>query len=356
MQEANNTVKKWTWNWYSISLYRSELMGLAIIIIMLFHSRDIDLIRDDEIIGSSMLYKLILDGNSGVDIFLFLSGVGLVFAWSKRKSLSAYYKKRIVRILPTYLVISGIYWYFEMIKVKDFDTPLEWIQNWFWNVSCYTWITDNDRTYWYIPTLIVLYLVSPFIITLFSKEKIIHYISLIILCFGSFLALYLLTDTQYYEIYEIAIGRIPAFVFGCFVGSWVKERRPMSKKWGLVILSGFLVRIISKEIIAANESLALVQRIDDFWVGIAICMCGCFLLSSLESEKFNSVLRWFGSKSLELYLLHIGYRNLVFSYYPKELEKDVWQSVGIYLLILVVSCLSAALRGQGKLLWKKKVG
>lgn len=350
MKENTNTVKKWTWNWNSLSVYRSELMGIAIIIIMLFHSRDVDLIKNDKIIGNSILYRLILDGNSGVDIFLFLSGMGLFFAWHKRKSLFAYYKKRILRILPTYFIISGIYWYFRMIKVETFHTQAEWVQKWFCNVSCYTWIEDNDRTYWYIPFLIILYLVSPIVITLFSQGRLIRYTTLIIILLGSFYALDALMGTEYYDIYEIAIGRIPSFVFGCFIGSWVKEKRPMNKKWGFIILAGLLVRIISKEIIAADESLVMVQRIDDFWVGMAICMCGCFLISSLESEKVNSVLRWFGSKSLELYLLHIGYRNLVFTYYQEDLEKNVWQSIMIYLLMLAVTCFTAAVIG-----WIKKL-
>ena len=51
----------------NISRYRGELMGMAMVFIILFHA---DLPRND------MFYGLRRMGNVGVDMFLFLSGVG----------------------------------------------------------------------------------------------------------------------------------------------------------------------------------------------------------------------------------------------------------------------------------------
>ena len=60
-----------------ISRYRGELMGIAMILIILFH---IPLARADAFFG---LHRL---GNVGVDMFFFLSGMGLWFAWTKGES------------------------------------------------------------------------------------------------------------------------------------------------------------------------------------------------------------------------------------------------------------------------------
>lgn len=57
-----------------ISRFRGELMGLAMLFIILFH---VWVRRDDPFYG---LHRC---GNVGVDMFLFLSGVGLWFAWTR---------------------------------------------------------------------------------------------------------------------------------------------------------------------------------------------------------------------------------------------------------------------------------
>ena len=62
-------------NWNDLSRYRAPLMGFAMIIVMLFH---VPLSRSD------LFYGLMRCGNNGVDMFLFLSGIGLWFSWTKK--------------------------------------------------------------------------------------------------------------------------------------------------------------------------------------------------------------------------------------------------------------------------------
>lgn len=68
--------------WASLSRYRGVLMGIAIIMIVLFH---VALPR------SSAFFGLKRMGNMGVDIFFFLSGIGLWFAWTKRPDVLHFY-------------------------------------------------------------------------------------------------------------------------------------------------------------------------------------------------------------------------------------------------------------------------
>ena len=72
----------------NISRYRGELMGAAMIFVILFH---VGLPRDDTFFGLRRI------GNIGVDIFLFLSGMGLWFSWTKRPSLSHFFSRRFLR-------------------------------------------------------------------------------------------------------------------------------------------------------------------------------------------------------------------------------------------------------------------
>ena len=72
-------------SWKSLSKFRSELMGLACLWVMLHHN------AFDWPNALESLKRFAIYGNLGVDIFLLLSGVGLYFAWSKQPPLSDFW-------------------------------------------------------------------------------------------------------------------------------------------------------------------------------------------------------------------------------------------------------------------------
>ncbi len=92
----------------NISRYRGELMGAAMIFVILFH---VGLPRDDTFFGLRRI------GNIGVDIFLFLSGMGLWFSWTKKPSLSHFFSRRFLRIYPAWFIIACLYY------IPDFLCP-----------------------------------------------------------------------------------------------------------------------------------------------------------------------------------------------------------------------------------------
>ncbi len=75
----------------NISRYRGELMGAAMLFIILFH---VALPREDAFFGLRRM------GNVGVDMFLFLSGIGLWFSWMKNPSAKHFFIRRYLRIYP----------------------------------------------------------------------------------------------------------------------------------------------------------------------------------------------------------------------------------------------------------------
>lgn len=83
-------------------MYRGELMGLAILLILTFHAFLYTSASED-------LKAITRMGRIGVDIFLILSAIGLYFSLKKNSSLSIFYKRRFVRILPTYLLLATPY-------------------------------------------------------------------------------------------------------------------------------------------------------------------------------------------------------------------------------------------------------
>ena len=82
------------------------------------------------------IYNLAL-GSSGVEIFLFLSGMGLFYSLSGDPRLSEFYRKRLTRILPAYLVLGGAGWLILDILLRktgwlrfllDFSTLSFWTE------------------------------------------------------------------------------------------------------------------------------------------------------------------------------------------------------------------------------------
>ncbi len=73
-----------------ISVYRSELMGWAILWIMMLHFTFTQI----KPFGFIAQY-----GFAGVEIFMLVSGYGLYFSLEKDSRLLRFYKKRLLRIL-----------------------------------------------------------------------------------------------------------------------------------------------------------------------------------------------------------------------------------------------------------------
>lgn len=85
-------------NYKLISTYRTQLMGLAILWVVLYHST----MNASSVpaVGTLQAY-----GYGGVDVFLLVSGLGLYYAYRGNVSTATFYKRRLQRILPTYLPV-----------------------------------------------------------------------------------------------------------------------------------------------------------------------------------------------------------------------------------------------------------
>lgn len=87
-------------NWHiknRLSQYRQSLMGFAILWVFMLHTGEI---------GNPLWDSISSWGWSGVDMFLFLSAIGLCYSLNKDGNLGiiAFYKRRAIRILPPWLL------------------------------------------------------------------------------------------------------------------------------------------------------------------------------------------------------------------------------------------------------------
>lgn len=80
-----------------LSQYRTELMGFAIFWIFFYHTG----------VNIPVFKALFSVGWIGVEIFFLVSGFGLCSSLTKNPNIIQFYKRRFIRIIPTWWFILG---------------------------------------------------------------------------------------------------------------------------------------------------------------------------------------------------------------------------------------------------------
>lgn len=106
------------------------------------------------------IYSSLINGNVGVDVFFFLSAYGLCFSLNKSDNIAQFYKKRIKRLFPLYL-------FFLILVCLLFRQDICLYRNvldCFYHICGFATINAfQSDIEWYIPSLICLYLLFPFL-------------------------------------------------------------------------------------------------------------------------------------------------------------------------------------------------
>lgn len=267
-------------DYHDISRYRSELMGWAIVWVMMLHFTFIQL----KPLGFVAQYGII-----GVDIFLFVSGYGLFFALEKSVSLRSYYKRRLLRIFPAYYIIGIFYSFFLFYDgITDYLFRFTTLGFWFDGLYC-------D---WYIPSIVLLYLLSPYVKKLFYMKGAAIILSAIVVVI--YLVAYLLVDREL--IYEkephfFLLYRIPAFLFGMTCAYWLKTKAPI-RYFYIIMFIGipfFLLFFPRHHAIYNYKYLSLAFLLPFF-------VCGLILISKI-AKPLNGIMAQVGKASLEIFLI-----------------------------------------------------
>ena len=208
----------------NISRYRGELMGIAMIFIFLFH---IALPR------SNMFFGLRRIGNIGVDMFLFLSGVGLWFSWMKHPSLKHFFKRRYLRVYPAWFIISCLYYipHFHGGGVRAWvDLVGDITINWdFW--------LHDELKFWYIPAMMMLYLFAPPYMQLIRRHPVYRWLPVVMILW-CILVQYVSPIHNAVGHIEIFWSRVPIFFIGINMGEAVRRKDKMdgASIWMILIV------------------------------------------------------------------------------------------------------------------------
>lgn len=321
------------------SKYRNILMGFSTLSVLFFHYTDDLRIYEYNFDGILKLFNIYIS-SSGVDIFLFLSGLGLYYAWKKNSDYKSFISKRFKRILIPYLLISIPAYIIREVFLRETG----WLSV-LKGVSFYSFITKGDTWHWYILMSVLCYLAFPWIYEIVeennSKIKV-QTTMLGVLTFITTVAIVLQEyDTPSFKILNIMLLRIPVFVFGAFIGRASYEKRIMGKEWiafGVICLICLPLRDTNRLIIVRY----LVGAINLFALLLIVKVFEYLEQRNLKLTFLYKSLDWFGRYSLEIYLLHVTVRSIMINlgYYTYEMKNFLLELLFTFVLAIIVKRLT----------------
>lgn len=288
---------------------RGELFGFSIITIILFH-----FCEDVEKAGfggaaaaMTKIYNFAL-GSSGVEIFLFLSGMGLFYSMSGDPGLSRFYRKRLRRILPAYIVLGGAGWLILDILLKKTG----WVQ-FLLDFSTISFWTQGRRLVWYISLILILYLVFPLLYRIVSipDGRLAGTLTAVLTAavIAGCLTLHFLSPGVYDNI-EIALWRVVPFILGAWYGRKAHSGQDFTAQAVILCVTGVAGMILMPVTKLRPDFLwgIFSLRLGTLFYPFVVMFIAAAVLSKCGGSRF---LRFAGSISLELYLSHVIIRAIM---------------------------------------------
>lgn len=271
----------------SVSIFRSAIMGLSMVSIMLFHQ------YFTSVIPFNIFHNF---GHWGVDVFLFLSGMGLVNSL-ERNSIKNYYRRRFMRLVPSCIFCGSLKYLVSLLLgvivvnySKDMSLGLSAIAS---------------LDLWFIPTIIILYLISPFLYYCLRKWIVLAILGIVVLFFYNALILNPCMGYDWkspFGVLSWTLERLPVFSYGMFIAIY----KNLDKKKILISLLFLLIAICIKLLDKVGISFFASGECMYFSLAIGMPSLIHVLISILElaSKSLLTFISFFGIYSLEFYLVH----------------------------------------------------
>lgn len=283
-----------------ITKYRTQLMGVAIIAVMVVHL--LQCFPDESIRGfAAIVYEI--PNMIFTNGFLFLSGFGLYFSYIHRTSLKEFYLKRIKRLFIPYVLVSA-----PLLLLPTFSQYGMNIWAYVGRLTTISyWVEGNFCAMWYVAVSMMLYICYPLIYALFVDKG----IRTLIFClfYWAVCALCRVYNPDLYWTHMF-LPQIPCFIFGVYCAS-ISKKKDFS--FGVVFSVLFVLYVIldflSKRGWYFGEfAIPSLHRLSYIVVFSMLFKW----MSAIKLDVFILPFQWFGRYTLELYMLHmLLFSNLI---------------------------------------------
>ena len=289
-----------------LSVFRTQIMGLAALMIIACHA---------PASGVKMPYILTRFmglGNFGVDIFLFLSGLGCYYSLINNvRGIFYYFKRRLSRLMIPYLLISLPFCLFYLLVGRD-----NLLDTMFCLTTLEYWLFHKGA--WFVAFMIPIYMISPVLYKICDgTNKSWIYVAILI-----FFTTYLSSIPSYNSVVlnmQSALLRLPSYLIGMAIAPYCMNKKNISIGWGVILIFCYFV------------FMALHISQYAIWAIIPIIMYMSVLLVKQLSriQIVKAFVTLMGNISLESYLTNIYINSLLIFLVPSYIQSPLF--IGRYL-------------------------
>ena len=329
-----------------ISRHRGKLMGVAALWIYIFHILPAPGFAEAYGLGKIWWY-IRNAGFCGVDMFLFLSGLGLAYHLHRHpvtdwRSYLTFLCQRFSRIYVVFFPFAVIY---ALLDGWGFGIFLK-------RLVCMDQFSSNLYNFcWYICCILLMYLLTPLLFELLKRPAAVAAVAA-----GYLGLLFALRGILRSDLYAIAV-RVPVFVLGLWSAQFSRESRKLGgAEWllcagmtliGFILSYGLNSALIPSPMPACNAFVNVL-------LAPGLCMIFAAIFEGMDRWAFfapiGKLLTFFGGISLELYLMQEWYvrrGSLVLPAY------GLVRQVFVFCVMVALSVALQKLGGLAKLFPKK---
>lgn len=270
------------------STNRTQIMGVSMLCVVFFHS-GFDL-NDVPILSIFKQW-----GDIGVDMFLLMSGMGIYHSLSKKPDTSAYIRSRFRRILPAHLVVCGC-WFFLLDIVLYREGLLAFLMD---VTSLNFWINGRLTT-WYLSSLLVMQVLTPIYLKIWKRYPRFDWLCIPVVYMLCGIITYTPEWNSALEHLLVFFYRIPAYLVGLSIGRRICNQR--SEVSASVPIVGFALAL-SILVLSISSGLTpfYLRWVLRYAAYLPLALMLCVAVSRIPESR---ILTFWGTRSLEIYLLH----------------------------------------------------
>jgi peptidoglycan/LPS O-acetylase OafA/YrhL len=319
--------------------YRNVFYGIAAIWIVIYH------IHQYRYFYLPIVTPVIQIGEIGVDVFLFLSAIGLSFSIEKN-STKTFYINRLKRIVIPFLMVGAVRYFIKYFAIGS--VGISNVSMFLFDLSTLSFWFLPKGEFWYVSYILIAYLLFPYLYRLYKRNRRIIIVLSVVAIVASFVLR--IFNVPFMNYASKAFARIPIFLIGIYFSDFVKNNKKISV---IEIVAAFFISIT---LIVLCPITSIVNKfINDFVfyrlflmyfyliISISLIVVGTYILNFAEKFKviklFIKLFAFFGTISLEIYLVHAAIIRTI-----QQFGFDQMYHAGIhYIGILLASIILAFL-------------
>lgn len=270
-----------------LSKYRTELMGVSMLMITLFHT-----VGGLSVPGIPS-FRPFLSFDFGVEFFLILSALGCTYSLDKNNVTIDFYKRRLKRIIPTFMIIVTLK--FIIFDVLIYKT-INW-QGYLLDLSLLSFF-DGNITYWFILHILTCYLLTPYVYK--KADSMVLWMFIVIITCTIFIYGFNNLHVQNVSLYRYPIYFV-SLIYILSAKKSVDGNGNINRVHHLFLLTVFvMLAYVSVTLYIHNPYKYLVY----LSVAIPCLVFVAVLVDKTKNYFFHMIFKYIGVISLELYLLH----------------------------------------------------